>query len=245
MAAAGLVDNRSRVRAAILAGTIEVAVAIALVNGLAASGTLPAASSLTSIFSVDPSPSPTPPPPPPHEQSKASGKAAPPNSRSHAAAVLTVPSPLPSLPIPAATRPALGMAPTNGAADRPGPGSGAGGAGNGTGSGGFGSGEGDGDDGAELIGGRITDGDYPDAAREARAQGTTQTEIAVDARGRGTGCRVTRSSGNALLDATTCRLALKRFRFRPARDAAGNAVPGSIFFDQKWEIGRIDDDPGQ
>lgn len=242
MAAAGLVDNRSRIRAAILAGTIEVAAVIALVNGLAASGALPDHNLLTSVFSADPSPSPTPPPPPPPQQhAKASGKAAPPNERSHAAPVIVVPSPLPSLPIPAATRPAVGMAPTNGAADRPGPGSGAGGTGDGTGSGGFGNGEGDGDDGAELVAGRITDGDYPDAAREARAQGTTETEIFVDARGRGTRCRISRSSGNGALDATTCRLALKRFRFRPARDAAGHAIPGSVYFDQKWEIGRIDD----
>lgn len=245
MAAARSIDNSGRIRAAILAGTIELVAVIVLINGLAVGGVLPQQTALTSIFSIDPKPSPSPPPPPPpREHSKASGKAAPPNERSQAAPVLAVPLPLPTLPVPAATKPAIGMAPSNGAADRPGPGSGAGGQGDGTGSGGFGDGEGDGDDGAELVGGRITDDDYPRAARDARAQGQTETEIAVDARGHGTGCRIVRSSGNALLDATVCRLALKRFRFRPARDAAGQAIPGRIYFDHKWEIGRIEDDPG-
>jgi protein TonB len=42
------------------------------------------------------------------------------------------------------------------------------------------------------------------------------------------------SSGNRALDDTTCRLILKRFRFAPARDAAGMAVPGEVDYDQEW-----------
>jgi protein TonB len=46
--------------------------------------------------------------------------------------------------------------------------------------------------------------------------------------GRPRDCVVTRSSGNPVLDETTCRLIEQRFRYRPARDASGNPQP-SVF----------------
>jgi protein TonB len=52
--------------------------------------------------------------------------------------------------------------------------------------------------------------------------------------GRVSGCRVTRSSGHAELDATTCRLIEQRFRYRPARDAAGRPVPETVSRTFDW-----------
>ena len=47
--------------------------------------------------------------------------------------------------------------------------------------------------------------------------------VGVD--GRPSGCTITQSSGNADLDETTCRLIEQRFRYEPARDAEGRAIP--------------------
>lgn len=242
MVAAGFGDHGTRMRAALLAGSIEVAVIIALINGFAAGGGVRPPAGLSSIFTAEPRPRPTP-PPPRHVANADSGSTAPAGKRDQAAPVIAAPSPLPSAPIPAATQTGAGFAANTGAANQ-GSGSGAGGLGSGSGSGSGGPGDSDGGEDAELVGGRITDRDYPDSAKDARASGRTETEIFVDARGRATDCQVRRSSGNAALDFTTCRLALERFRFRPARDLAGRPIAGSIYYDQTWQIGRIDDDPG-
>jgi TonB family protein len=67
-----------------------------------------------------------------------------------------------------------------------------------------------------LIGGSISEADYPASALRAGAAGTTGVSIQIGADGRVTGCSVTRSSGNGALDATTCALVQRRFRFQPA-----------------------------
>jgi protein TonB len=56
--------------------------------------------------------------------------------------------------------------------------------------------------------------------------------VGVDGRARG--CRVTRSSGVAELDALTCRLIEKRFRFRPSTDRYGRPVPDEVDWDHDW-----------
>lgn len=65
----------------------------------------------------------------------------------------------------------------------------------------------------------------------ARAVGVSLT---IGADGRVTECRVTASSGNATLDATTCRLLRSRSRFTPARDAAGVATAGTTTGSIDW-----------
>jgi len=122
-----------------------------------------------------------------------------------------------------------------------GSGTGSGGTGSGTGSGTAGSGSGGGSGGggagkaivrAQLRGGSIVPRDYPRAANGS--QGTVEARLAVSAAGAVTGCTVSRSSGNAVLDATTCRLIRQRFRFTPARDAQGNPVPSEQGWRQRW-----------
>jgi protein TonB len=55
--------------------------------------------------------------------------------------------------------------------------------------------------------------------------------------GRVDSCKITRSSGNRDLDATTCRLIQRRFRYRPARDGSGKAITETVRGEQEWEVG--------
>src|SRR5436853_829387 len=59
----------------------------------------------------------------------------------------------------------------------------------------------------------LSDEDYPAAARAAHEQGMVEFTLDVGPNGRVMGCTVTRGSGSALLDATTCRLVRSRARF--------------------------------
>lgn len=195
---------------------------------------------------------PDPPPPPPQalppratpRPERAAAPAAPENLKARPTPVVVPPRvriPAPA-PIRAAPTAESGRETSAGASVRPGPGTGAGGGGNGTGSGGTGTGTGSGRAGgdgagrivtrAALRSGRIVPRDYPRAANGA--QGNVVARLVVSAQGAVTGCSVTRSSGNAVLDATTCRLIQERFRFAPARDAAGNAVPDVKGWQQNW-----------
>ena len=231
-----------RARAAAAALAIEAALIAGIIFGLTGPvALLPSAPASLISIALDP-------PPQPKERLKASGstengRAAPPSLKAEAAPVV---APLvvviPPRPVPAAKLPAASIGVKAGAAAQPGAGSGAGGLGTGTGSGSGGTGSGDGiGDGAgggsdpDWIGGKIRDKDYPKALREANISGTTVTEIAVGTAGRATGCRVTRSSGSRELDAVTCRLVLERFKFKPARNAAGQAVPSQIEYEQEWD----------
>ena len=70
----------------------------------------------------------------------------------------------------------------------------------------------------------FSDEDYPAAALAAREQGSSSFTLDVGANGRVAGCTITRSSGSAALDSTTCRLLRSRARFTPAVDASGATV---------------------
>lgn len=234
--------REARGRAAAAALAIEVLIFFGLIYGLVGPVALlpQVPASLVSI-NLDP-----PPPPEKHLKASASaenGRAAPPSLKAEAAAV-TIPLTIivPPKPIPAAIAPATAVGLKAGAAVQPGPGSGAGGLGTGTGSGnggnGPGAGSGDGDGGgsdAEWTGGKIKNGDYPKALREAHISGTTVTEVAVGINGRPTACRVTRTSGSRELDSTTCQLIMQRFKFKSARNAAGQAINSRIEYEQEWD----------
>lgn len=234
-------------RSASLAAGLEVGLVLLLWFGLAPPPALRQAvqSSIAAVTLAPPPPPPAPvKPPPPRHHHTPSGRAAPANLRAKAAPVLAVRMPLPKpVPIPVAPQVAAGADSHSGAAPVPGPGTGAGGQGNGTGSGASGNGEGDGGSDPEWVGGKIKSSDYPEAARAAGAQGTTSVTIAVTAQGRVSGCRIVHSSRNRDLDAATCDLVMRRFRFRPARDSAGHAVSGEVDYDQEWEMAILSDAP--
>lgn len=165
--------------------------------------------------------------------------AAPPARRARATPVVA-PPPIVVVPTPplviAAPLPAFAADATAGAAPDPGPGSGAAGVGEGPGSGGAGAGDGGGGTPSRWVRGRIGDGDYPRAAIAAMIEGSLVTRYEIDRRGRVTGCTVTRSSGNPLLDETTCRLVRQRYRYEPARDATGRAIADTVIQNHRWVI---------
>lgn len=214
------------------------AMGFALPPGLVRAGSL-------NLIRIDvPPPEHPRPTPRPAERDQSQGKASPPNLRAEATQIVApppeLPLPIPS-PIPAA--PIAGSGPANaaGSADVPGPGTGAGGQGNGRGSGSGGAGEGDGAGGTppQWIKGRIKDSDYPKSAGEAAVSGAVSVRYTVEVDGHATNCRVTTSSGNAELDATTCQLIEKRFRFRPSRDEEGMPVRATIVENHTWVIDRV------
>jgi protein TonB len=129
-----------------------------------------------------------------------------------------------------------GLAPNAGVALIEGPGTGTGGEGVGTGAGGYGSGTGGGGVArrARLISGFVDDRDYPRAAIEDRASGTVFLRFVVAPNGRVSQCSITRSSGHPALDATTCRLIMRRFRYLPARDRFGRPVAETVNGDHDW-----------
>jgi protein TonB len=195
-----------------------------------------------------------PPPPPPHKRqpvrpklSRSSSQASPPNLRNKAAPIVVpppvIPLPRPS-PVIVSPRAGTGMAPSNGASDRPGPGQGAGGQGNGLGSGGDGDGDG-GDQAPRQIKGRLKYSDLPADLRDAGRHFTVAVRYEVETDGRVGDCAVAHSSGSAELDSITCQLIRQRFRFEPSHDADGRAVPSTIEENQSWDTDRADDDAGQ
>ena len=167
---------------------------------------------------------PNPPPPAPPEPlpgpPEPAAKSAPPAPRARPKPVVAPPPIIqPETPSPSAPTAAEGPDPTAGAANT-GLGTGASGSGSGTGAGGTGTGGGT--VRPRRIAGEITRRDYPSTARGA--QGSVTAQLSISPEGRVTICRVTRSSGNAALDAATCRLIQQRFRYTPARDAYDNVT---------------------
>ncbi len=229
-----------RIKAATGAAVLQLLLGYAVVIGLSVD--VPArVEDALKVFDIAP---PTPPPPPPKVVPRRAtvrhpvGAAAPPGLRAHATPIVVPPPVVPPLVIPpivAAPVAGTGSAASAGAAPLPGPGSGAGGAGTGSGSGG----EGDGDGGgvpSQWLRGNIRDGDYPRAATQAGIQGSLTTRYVVGTNGRVTECTIVKSSGNALLDDTTCRLVMQRFRYSPARDANGRRIPDVVVENHKWVI---------
>jgi protein TonB len=131
----------------------------------------------------------------------------------------------PKIPAPAPSAPPAGGGRGTGASQ----GNGSGG-GNGTG----GAGEDDGGTDLEKIAGDFYNSDYPPNLAQAGIGGRVSVTIGVGADGRVTGCRVTRSSGNAQLDSLTCRIIQQRYRFRPSTDRYGRPVADEADVDQDW-----------
>jgi TonB family protein len=77
---------------------------------------------------------------------------------------------------------------------------------------------------AILQAGSISDADYPPSAIIAGQQGAAQVRFLVNTAGGVSECNVTATSGSPALDAASCEIVKQRFRFKPARDAAGTAI---------------------
>lgn len=240
---ASTLSRGERVRAGVASVAVVGVLGWALLAGLRLGQGVPVADAL-SVFSVVPPPARERVVPKRVPSRRAAGEAAPPN-RVASPKPVTAPVPIVPPPIPpqvlAPTVASVGAQAEAGAAPRPGPGTGAGGEGNGLGAGGDGDGTGSGWDDEtppRRLRGRIRDSDYPEAAADAGAGGTVSVRYHVEVDGRVTECRVTGSSGNPVLDATTCRLIEERFRYAPSRDAAGRPVRSTVVVDHDWVLER-------
>ena len=75
--------------------------------------------------------------------------------------------------------------------------------------------------------------DYPKKV-DPNVDGRVRFTLEIDPNGRPTNCKIESSSGSTRLDENTCRLAVRRARFDPARDADGNAIKGSWTSSIRW-----------
>lgn len=199
----------------------------------------------TALVSVKLGPPPPAPPRTPAVPAKSTAAAkdapSPRNLRNKATQVVAPPPAVPlasPAPVVVATRAGVGDAASSGAAARPGPGQGAGGFGDGTGGGGRG---GDGDGGEAVVGPRQVRGDlsFSDLPEELKGLGVEAVvgvRYVVQPDGSVTNCRIERRSVLPPVDALTCRLIERRFRFRPARDRYGRAVRAMIVESHTWYI---------
>jgi protein TonB len=195
------------------------------------------AGNVTAAFNVPLPPPPTPPPePPPGKPDDTPQGAAAPEGRK--ANPREVSAPRPKLVVTRKTAPPVpgkGADDSSGAGDK-GDGTGAGGQGNGTGSGNGGNGTGGGmvSPPVKVAGDINSARDYPKASRDLRVGTDVVVALTVGTDGRVKGCRVVRGSADPQAGPITCRLATERFRFRPATDAAGNAVQAVFGWRQRW-----------
>jgi periplasmic protein TonB len=82
----------------------------------------------------------------------------------------------------------------------------------------------------------VTNDDYRSRWIMEELAGTARFRLAIDARGKVTGCTITGSTGHAPLDVATCDLVTKRARFDAARDGTGKPVVGSYSGSVTWRI---------
>ncbi len=82
----------------------------------------------------------------------------------------------------------------------------------------------------------VTNDDYRSRWNLEKMAGTARFALAIDARGKVTGCTITRSTGHAPLGAATCDLVTKRARFEAARDGTGKPVAGNYSGVITWQI---------
>jgi protein TonB len=81
----------------------------------------------------------------------------------------------------------------------------------------------------------MSEDDYPSASRRAEEEGVTRVRYVVGADGRVSSCEVIQSSGFPRLDAATCQIIERRFRFNPAtRD--GQPVPETKTQPVRWQL---------
>jgi protein TonB len=190
-----------------------------------------AATSVLTVNITSPEPE-TPPSPEPDEgaSGEAGDKATP------------RPTSAPEAKIPVRRDPPAPIASSTGKEDRSGAsaGEGAGGAdeGAGTGAGNSGTGQGGGiaSSAVKIAGDINSAADYPipPGGREARIGKAVTIAVTVGTDGLPKACRIHRSSGLPETDARTCDLAMARFRFRPAMNAAGDPVQSVYGWEQRF-----------
>ncbi len=202
----------NRVTAIVIVALIHIAVGYALVTGLAYSAAKQILKKVTTVDIKDEPPPPPPPPPPPDAKLPPPPIVAPPppvNVAPPAAPVFQTVPVAPPAPPPPVLVPAPPSAPRF-TATAPQP-------------------KGSPADWA-------TPDDYPSRPLRELVQGTTAFRVQVGPNGRVTSCEVTASSGNAELDAATCKLVTARARFNPGKGEDGQPTTTSYSNRVKWVI---------
>ena len=230
-------SRRMRLGIATLVVGIHLVVLVALVQAFAPQVGRAVLGPVTEAFNVT-VPVPAPPPPskpvarPPQPSSQ--GPAAP---AGRLANPKEVAAPSPRISIAAPIAPPIaghGVDVTAGALDS-GQGTGAAGSGQGTGAGGQGSGNGAGRAKVIKVSGDIVSArDYPRDTRMLRLGSSVTVSLTVGTDGRAKDCRIVRPSRDPEADRITCRLAMDRFRFEPARDATGSPIEAVYGWHQRW-----------
>lgn len=218
------VDRRTKVGTVVVVAALHLAAIAALIAGF---GVNVVVDKIKSIAAFDVL---TPPPPPPQPRARTPephGKVARP-----APEATPQPKPIPKIVV----MPQLASPPAaTGSASRSGAENGARGEGSGTGAGARGNGSSGGKvRRAEKIAGELKTKDFPRSGAGERDGRFIVVRYAVGTDGRARDCRVMQSSGSLEADTITCSLIERRFRYRPATDAAGNAVPDETGWKQWW-----------
>lgn len=79
--------------------------------------------------------------------------------------------------------------------------------------------------------------DYPEEAVRNHWQGDVVVGVTVNAEGLPTACEVVRSSGHQVLDDATCRIVMRRARFKPGTDANGKPVADRVILPPiRWRM---------
>ena len=91
---------------------------------------------------------------------------------------------------------------------------------------------------AQSGGSWISNNDYPTKALREGRQGVVGFHLVIDEQGVPESCEVTRSSGHDDLDQATCSALMRRARFKPATDEAGNPIKGTFSSTFRWVIPR-------
>lgn len=79
------------------------------------------------------------------------------------------------------------------------------------------------------------DSDPADAISRGE-QGRAVAKLAVGANGRPVRCVIATTSGSRSLDEATCRIALTRLRYRPARDGSGRPIAAEATLPVRWVL---------
>jgi protein TonB len=224
-----------RIRAFAAVTALHLGLLLVLLRAFAPQFTSQAGEQVVAAFTIAPATKPSPPAEKRGHDEQAGAAAE--SGRKAVPQVMSAPRPRIALPqrSPAPPIPANGSAQTSGSSNV-GQGSGAGGQGVGTGSGtaGNGSGAGTGTPSAKLSGDINSARDYPRETRDLRIDDYVVIYLTVGTDGRAHDCRIARPSKDDAANQITCKLAIKRFRFRPATDDAGNPVVSTFGWQQKW-----------
>jgi periplasmic protein TonB len=87
---------------------------------------------------------------------------------------------------------------------------------------------------AVLKSGSISDDDYPPSASRNEESGTSVASYTIGTDGRVTNCSA--SGASASLDAETCKLIIRRFKFRAAVGSDGNPIAENRTQRVRWQL---------